>query len=178
MSTWLLFSLAATGIDAGWQPLESGGMEYIVQVEPELIETFEKSGYESELPPEVRDLRRIRISVGSEELPREGFKAVQPPKEPVSENKTDGDTARPELGPLLPDPRAKRLEQTVSYNEHEAHRPPDPVAAETNAEKSADRPWLPLIATLVALFTSLGGNVYLGWLLGESRSRCRTLLKG
>jgi hypothetical protein len=36
-------------------------------------------------------------------------------------------------------------------------------------------PWLPLALTLLALFASLGGNVYLGWIAWDFYRRQRNL---
>lgn len=38
------------------------------------------------------------------------------------------------------------------------------------------KPWLPLMASLIGLFASLGGNLYLGWIAFESHVRYRRLL--
>lgn len=59
------------GIDVGWQPLPDGGLEYIIQIEPQTVDSL-IAGEEffSDLPPEVRDVRSYRIKVGTEKLPR------------------------------------------------------------------------------------------------------------
>jgi hypothetical protein len=71
-STTLLFALAAAGIQWGWEPSAGGGNTYIVQVEPELIDTFRQQGFSSDVPPDLRDIRRIEIRVGSGALPHHG----------------------------------------------------------------------------------------------------------
>ena len=73
MSSALLLVLSAWAvlIDYGWQPAGGGGLEYIIQVQPELIDTFRAEGFSSEIPSQVQDIRRIRIVVGNERLPRE-----------------------------------------------------------------------------------------------------------
>jgi hypothetical protein len=60
------------GVDAGWQPLPEGGIEYIIQIEPQLLETL-KSGepIQSDVPSYVKDVRAYRIVVGTAKLPRE-----------------------------------------------------------------------------------------------------------
>ena len=59
--------------------------------------------------------------------------------------------------------------------------PTAPVAAAVPAlpaePAATDRPWSLLIGTLVALFLSLGGNAYLGMLLGGMRSRYVALVR-
>jgi hypothetical protein len=74
MSSALLLVLSAWTvlIDYGWQPAGGGGLEYIVQVQPDLIDDFRAQGFSSEIPPQVQDIRRIRIVVGDKKLPREG----------------------------------------------------------------------------------------------------------
>ena len=64
---------AALGVDVGWQPLPDGGMEYIIQIEPQMLEML-KSGDQlvSDIPPNLRGVRSYRITVGTEKLPREG----------------------------------------------------------------------------------------------------------
>ena len=37
----------------------------------------------------------------------------------------------------------------------------------------AEKPWWPLLATSIALFISLGGNAYLGWVAAEFYTRYR-----
>ena len=32
--------VAALGVDVGWQPLNSGGMEYIIQIEPDSLDSL------------------------------------------------------------------------------------------------------------------------------------------
>lgn len=68
--------LATLGVNFGWQPTTEGpdGYEYTVQVEPEiarLLERGESVPIESEVPPDVAPIRKVRIVVGRGELPRE-----------------------------------------------------------------------------------------------------------
>lgn len=63
---------AADAVEFGWKELPGGGIEYQVQVEPELIPTFEKEGFSSEIPPGLRDIRSIRITTGRVTLPNQG----------------------------------------------------------------------------------------------------------
>ena len=72
----VLISLAAVGVDYGWQPTEDGQLEYIIQIEPGLLEDL-KSGEEivSEIPPQARGARKVRIRVGNGPVPRVGGNA-------------------------------------------------------------------------------------------------------
>ena len=73
---YIFLATAAAGVQFGWQPLDSGGREYIVQVEPQLVNTFRKEGFTSDVPPDLRDIRRIRIVVGNSPLPNQGVMTV------------------------------------------------------------------------------------------------------
>lgn len=69
----VLVTLAAIGVDYGWQPLSDGQLEYIIQIEPALLDGL-KSGEEivSEIPPQARGVRKFRIRVGTGAVPRIG----------------------------------------------------------------------------------------------------------
>lgn len=66
-------SAAVMGVDYGWQPVAGGGIEYIIQIEPELLDSL-KSGHDlfSDLPTSVRNIRSYRITVGTGRLPHHG----------------------------------------------------------------------------------------------------------
>lgn len=68
----ICLSAAAMGVDYGWQPVE-GGIEYIIQIEPHLIESM-KSGRDifSDLPKTAQCVRSYRITVGTGRLPHQG----------------------------------------------------------------------------------------------------------
>lgn len=72
--TGLIFCLsaAAMGVDYGWQPVAGGGVEYIIQIDPALLDSL-AAGNDlfSDLPSSV-NVRRYRITVGSERLPHHG----------------------------------------------------------------------------------------------------------
>jgi hypothetical protein len=64
------------GVNYGWQPADdaANGYEYIVQVEPELLDAMRRGNavpIESNVPAEVAPIRKVRIVVGRGELPRE-----------------------------------------------------------------------------------------------------------
>jgi hypothetical protein len=67
----LCLAVVTLGIDAGWQPLPDGGLEYIIQLEPHTLERL-KQGTEliSDFTPDVEGVRSVRIRVGSDDLPR------------------------------------------------------------------------------------------------------------
>jgi hypothetical protein len=55
-----------------------------------------------------------------------------------------------------------------------AESPAAPKAVETPPQpETPGKPWLPLTLTLLALFASLGLNVFLGWIAVGLRRRCQ-----
>lgn len=75
----LLLVAAAVGVDYGWQPTADGDLEYIIQIEPVTL-TALAEGQEviSQIDPYVQTIRRFRIRVGTDEVPRRGM----PPRVP------------------------------------------------------------------------------------------------
>jgi len=60
----LLLAASSVGIEAGWKPLATGGHEYTVQIEPELVRLLETGNdLVSEVPSEIH-VRSLRITVG------------------------------------------------------------------------------------------------------------------
>ena len=64
------------GIDAGWHSLPEGGVEYLIQIEPDTFDRLKSGDVEtilSYIRPDVRaaDVRAIRISIGDKELPQD-----------------------------------------------------------------------------------------------------------
>jgi hypothetical protein len=164
------------GIDAGWQPLDDGGIEYLIQIEPQLLDAL-RSGetadlLRSEIPSHVRDVRAFRISVGNGELPRR--LPTLKPEIPATE-------------PLALDPPADVkpiAEQQATFVQETGAKPKKATDGDTKAKPQpsekpgqSDRPWLVLTVTAFALATSLGGNIFLGWLTCDARRRCRKLLR-
>lgn len=242
----ILLAAATVGIDYGWQPLNSGGFEYIIQIEPELLDSLRAGEVlRSDLPTNLRDVRSYRIQVGHAAVPRIGNPQPEPKSpEPVPETASTADPTpmQPPTGltnrnwwnsprdatPAPPIERPRDEPRYPHYNFHAptarpraetevplaepAAPPPDrfrpdlastspitqtgaiqePPAKSQPAEKNADagpsaakpslpasspKPWLPLTATLVCLFVSLGGNAYLGLQWWSTRLRCQQLLR-
>jgi hypothetical protein len=78
----ILLVLLAAGVNFGWQPADnnSNGYEYIVQVEPELLDVLRRGEtvpIESNVPPEVGPIRKVSIIVGRGDVPRETISAVE-----------------------------------------------------------------------------------------------------
>jgi hypothetical protein len=140
MNGIVLLLAAAVGVDYGWQADDQGELEYIIQVEPLLLETL-KDGEEivSRVPPDAVGLRSFRIRVGTGQLPREGLPPSEPAAASVQQPPNSQKNLRPESPfvpptsqlslpqfiedaavpePLTPDPRSEPLShQTASYSE-------------------------------------------------------------
>jgi hypothetical protein len=72
----LVLLAAGVGVNYGWQPMPDGSSryEYIVQVDPELLETLESEQsipLVSEVPEGVQPIGRIRVIVGRGDVPRQ-----------------------------------------------------------------------------------------------------------
>ena len=65
-------TMVLLGIDIGYRPRSEGGMEYLIQIDAQNLESL-KSGMplESAIPPKVRDVRAYRITFGTSPLPHE-----------------------------------------------------------------------------------------------------------
>src|SRR3954469_23828586 len=97
----LLVASTSMGVDFGWQPVAGGSFEYMIRIDPQMIE-FMKQGepYISDIPPTLRNIQKIRIMVGTEE---DGVLIHQnevPPKPPTAATNPDTTaTSRTSYGP-------------------------------------------------------------------------------
>ncbi len=150
----LLVCLAATtmGIDYGWQQMpDGGGMQYIIQLDPQNLDALrDGQAIESDVPSAAGQVRSYRIVVGRKKLPQ--------------------DTPPPSLPPVTPGAAKPLAEHRATFIEPPttAASPPSPPAKTAEPEK-VEKPWLPLTLTLLGLFASLGGNLYLGWIAWDAR---------
>ena len=70
--TTACLAVAVLGIDAGWQPLSDGGLEYIIQITPRRLEALaDGKTIWSDIPPGLHGIRSCRIEVGTRQLPQE-----------------------------------------------------------------------------------------------------------
>lgn len=115
MGIMVCCAAAAVGVDFGWQPVAGGGVEYIIQLEPQMLERL-KAGEDifSDLPPRSANIRGYRITVGTAMLPHHG---EPPPAAATPEPQRtatlsgeppalDGPLPGPVLGPSLTMDRA------------------------------------------------------------------------
>jgi len=188
------------GIEAGWRPLPGGGVEYIIQLHPREADLLlRERGFNSDVPSQLKDVRVCRIVIGTDPLPQ-----IDPPQQSVSGARSPepfpfGSAAQGRPGkrpwllgkPAEPPPdtsaRPKRESQRTTEKEEMGmslfEKKPDGdkrgkdgkrAASEDESEPSGGS-WWPL-TLMLALLGSFGGNVYLGWITWETRSRYRTLL--
>ena len=130
---YMILAMSAAGVQFGWQPIDGGGREYIVQVEPQLVDTFRKDGFTSDVPPDLRDIRRIRIVVGNGPLPNQG--AMSAAQEP---SKLAATTTKSDAGPRAT--TAAKVPSGVA-----ADWPPLPGPAETrDPQPGAAPPLVPV----------------------------------
>jgi hypothetical protein len=110
-----------------------------------------------------------------------------PPESPFSVPHLTTPAAIPQPVPraLAPDPSSKPLGerqtafvQPVAPKAKTEVKPTAPASQPTEAPAEASKPWMPLTLVLLGLFTSLGGNLYLGWITWDTRSRYRELVAG
>jgi len=174
-------AVATLGIDYGWQRLPEGGMQYIIQLNPQTLEALRAGqSIESDIPAGAGEVRSYRIIVGQGALPHD-----TPPPRLAMPDKTIPGTASAQ-GPALlappalgPSPGFKPASGQPAVFEEPEGKPvasKQPQAATKSAPQEPARPWLPLFVTVLGLFGSLAANVYLGWIALEFRQRCRALI--
>lgn len=178
MNAMMICLVAATfgGTDVGWKQLEDGGTEYIIQLDPQTIEAMKDgSDFQSPLHPGAgNDVRSFRVVMNKGPLQRD----TPPAKRTTARKATQESNVSPKLEPpgkLLPNPSQKPMPGQPAVFE-EPENKPSPIAKAAPAEPvEPSQPWL--LMTL-ALFASIGANVYLGWVAWESRRRCKTANAG
>ncbi|MEC9004439.1 MAG: hypothetical protein VX644_13770, partial [Planctomycetota bacterium] len=111
----IVLAAASLGVDYGWQTTDDGALEYIIQIEPELLIALQKGeSIVSEIHPDAIGVRRFRIQIGSQPLPRVG-KSAPPDSQPAIGAPSDDSTLIPEprspAEPPRPDPGS---EETTS----------------------------------------------------------------
>ncbi len=167
----LLISIAAAtlGVEAGWQRLPDGGMEYIIQLDRHSLDALrDGQPIHSDVPPAAGEVRSYRIVFGNEALPREA-----PP-----ERQTKAAAAQPPPA-LPPDPAVKPLAgRRTAFLQPEsgtASAKETPSSPSNAPPGGPPKPWLPFTLALFGLFASLGANAYLGWLFWGLRRRFRNI---
>ena len=166
MHTLLLcVATAVVGIEAGWQRLPEGGMQYIIQIRAAGARRVAGGRADRELHS-PRGGRNPLVSAhrGGEQntSPRHapGPPAVTKAAEPKRSDRPPPAAVPPQ--PLMPDPGSRSLPEHQTVYEQPpkttaAAKPSPKPPAEPAAEKPA-APWLPLSLTLFGLIASLSAE--------------------
>jgi hypothetical protein len=146
MNSLLICVVAATmGWRYGYERLPDGGMEYIIQLDAASVESLrDGQPIKSNIPSDIGEVRSFRVVMGT------GWPRRDPPPAKLPPAKTV------EMPPLTPPKAAEK-----------------PDAAPTPDVKPAE-PRMPWVLLLLALFASIGGNLFLGWIAWGLRRRCQT----
>jgi hypothetical protein len=204
--TLVCIAVAVLGIEPGWQRLEGGGWQYVIQLDSQNLEAL-KAGESlgSDIPPELRDIRRYQITLGPGKPPREILPEpalsegpeLRPPRQTMAlgppARSEPGPSARvgPELSGNPPSRVASGLsgDRPTTFGEQVLAKPklegPSPSAkpaapeAGTEAEAGSDskKPWLALTLALAAAFACFGGMLYMGWIAWDYRQRYLALFR-
>jgi hypothetical protein len=178
----ICLATATLGVDVGWQRLPEGGMEYIIQLDPQTLEIL-RSGepIQSDIPPSAGEVRSYRIVVGTQKLPHDAppieLPVMQKPAEPKSADAPEAQLGTPHGLPLDSSGKLLPAERAVFVQPKDAapaDQPPAKTTTDTETDKPA-KPWLPLTFTLLGLVASLSANVYLGWIVADLRQRWRAM---
>ena len=188
------------GINAGWEPLSEGGVQYLIQIDPGLLDSRGPGeSLESCIPPQVQDVRAVRILVGTGPLPRElPAKPAAESEDPFAANPIPYTPPPPstffpppDVRPIGTQPAGHEEPLEAATTEPKSPlREPKSTAAETprleeeprKARQPADetdpgKPWWPLTFAFFGLFASLGVNGFLLWIVADFRTRYRALLR-
>ena len=92
----LVLAASTLGIDVGWQPTDDGRLEYIIQIEPELLEAFKNGELEitSDIDPGVDRVHAFRVIVGNDLLPRIALPASNTPEPRIEIREVDPATRK------------------------------------------------------------------------------------
>jgi hypothetical protein len=189
----LWISTVIIGVNVGWQPLPEGGMEYIIQLDPQTLEAL-KAGEPilSDIHPNAGDVRSYKIVLGTDTLPRISppAKTIEPSSAKTTEHTQGRSSNLPEnstTGQPTPFPRTLSADPTgkpltarsTAFVEPAGNSTKSDATPQNQSEEKKEepaKPWMPLILVSLGLFASLGGNVYLTWIFADLRRRYKTLL--
>ena len=94
----ILMSALVWDVDFGWQLQDDGGLEYIIQIEPGMLDVLRDGEViVSEIHPDATGVRQFRIQVGSQQLPRDAGSYVPSLATTVEVNSIDASEPNIEL---------------------------------------------------------------------------------
>jgi len=135
----IVLAAASLGVDYGWQTTDDGTLEYIIQIEPELLIALQKGEpIVSEIHPDAAGVRRFRIQIGSQPLPRVGKSPQPDPQTPIdAPSKGSPLTAEPPL----PEPGSEETTSSPTGKTFVEDGPSPPfTAAAPSQPNSSDFP--------------------------------------
>jgi hypothetical protein len=168
----LYLAAAPRGFDVGWERSPDGGVEYTIQLDPATLDAL-RAGQPiaSDIRPEAGSVRSFRISVGAEKLRRD----APPPSPPKTTDPSKSFAPKK----LPADPGGKPLPANAAgFTDAKQSPVAAPQKTAMGAAGEPPKPWTPLIVTLLGLFTSIGVNVFLGWVALDARRRVRAARAG
>jgi len=169
------------GVDVGWEPSKEPsekGLEYIIQIEPEQIDSLRSGGLviHSDVRPQHRgELRTYRIQVGTGPVPQTDL----PEPSPVEKEEPPAETQAKKVPATLPDAEsAKHIAAPANYDELSpseqlAGMTPNPGGSPTQQPEKYLVPMMIVSCTAIGLLAAL---VYLSWIHVGTRNRYRALL--
>ena len=181
-SLLLAIAVSAVGGDVGWQPLPGGGLEYIIQIKPHLVDRL-KEGIDitSDVPANVKGIRSCRFTVGSGELPRidEAPFATGPEDDLKPSVPLDaGVNETPRELPWI-DGAEDGVQPAVFQGTQPTPVSPETPQPATEPDGAGPAPpssWL--LATLaISLMGTSAGMLFTGWTAWDYRSRYRRVLE-
>jgi len=72
--TMVCIAAVLLGVDARWPALPDGGLQYVIQIEPQVFERLQSGVIEavgSHVPPDVDDIRSFQIVMGTQRLAKD-----------------------------------------------------------------------------------------------------------
>jgi hypothetical protein len=187
--TMLCVAAVALGVDAGWQPLPDGGMEYVIQLDSQTVDLL-RSGVDipSDIPASVKDVRRLRITFGNASLarkiPAEAVSGPAFPKlagGPLPRLSPKQRASNPFLDTLFPlyHPVSVRPPEvrTEARPRTEAARLLEEIRPKPAGERPpSEQPPVSWTLTMGALIGAVAAAIFLAWIAWEYRIRYRRLL--
>jgi hypothetical protein len=137
----ILVAAAALGIDVGWQPLETGGVEYIIQIAPSEVDRLQSlDDLISDVPANL-DVRRYRITIGKGELPQVTPKtSTKVPVDDAATSPTDDAPKTYVIPAVVIEPNETELQQATANKPITGSRDPEPEDEELLAAPPRSRP--------------------------------------
>ncbi len=189
-------TIGLLGVKVGWEVGPDRSVEYVIQLDADDLEQFRvERVIRTDVPSQIRNVRSYRIQYGigllpprQDPLPREeptqrGAAAAPsdagrrgPAPSPWVYGRGGGGAATPDFLQRPEDRKAAKSKTGPSAQGPGAEDKSGKQAAGGPHEAKTPRPWMPLAVT-VALCGSLGGNLYLAWLMTETRRRYRRLVQ-